>query len=237
LNGKRDTLGVLLLDTQFPRIPGDVGNELSYDYPVVFRTVPGASVQRVVYEADALLLDEFIIAARELESLGATAITSSCGFLSPFQKDIARAMSVPVFLSSLLQVPLVRSITGGRVGVITANSDRLVELVLLAAGIGEEIPLAIGGLEKTQAFSGTFLNNGTTLQKAVIEKDVLETARELLDQYADISAFVFECHNLAPYSLRVHQETRLPVFDNIDFSNWVMSSITKRSYAQPGENK
>ncbi|MGE5149841.1 MAG: hypothetical protein ACM3II_06935, partial [Rhodospirillaceae bacterium] len=34
-------LGILMLDTRFPRIEGDIGNPLSFDYPVIFRTLRG----------------------------------------------------------------------------------------------------------------------------------------------------------------------------------------------------
>ena len=105
------SLGILMLDTSFPRIPGDVGNIRTYNFPVRTKTVAGATVQRVVFEADPSLLDAFIGAARELEAAGVAAITSSCGFLSPLQEGVARAVQVPVFLSSLMQAPLARALT------------------------------------------------------------------------------------------------------------------------------
>ena len=85
-------LGIMLLDTSFPRIPGDVGNELSYNFPIQMKTITGASVQRVVFEPDPTLLEAFIEGARELEIGGVSAITSSCGFLSPLQEQVARAV-------------------------------------------------------------------------------------------------------------------------------------------------
>ncbi len=93
----KPTLGILMLDTTFPRIPGDVGNERSYDFPIRMRTVRGATVQRVVFEADPTLLEDFVAAAQELEAAGVAAITSSCGFLSPLQVKVAQAVNVPLF--------------------------------------------------------------------------------------------------------------------------------------------
>ena len=61
----RPTLGIVLLDTSFPRIPGDVGNAASYDFPIRLKTIAGATVQRVVFEADLTLLGAFIDGARE----------------------------------------------------------------------------------------------------------------------------------------------------------------------------
>lgn len=226
-------LGVLMLDTKFPRIVGDVGNRLSYQYPVIFRTVRGATVQRVIYDADPLLLDQFIEGAQDLETQGAVAITSSCGFLSLFQDSVAKAVSVPVLLSSLLQVPLAYALTQRRVAVITANSERLSEEVLRCAGIDPNVPLTISGLQDIPAFSEPVLNDGASLQSEAIEQEVLQNANMLCEQYPDIGAFVFECHNLAPYAKRVQQATGRPVFDIIDFANWIYSTVIKDGFGPP----
>jgi Asp/Glu/hydantoin racemase len=226
----KPSLGILLLDTVFPRIPGDVGNVQSYEYPVIIKTVTGATVQRVVYEADASLLADFIQVARELEAQGAIAITSSCGFLSVFQEALARSVQIPVFLSSLLQVPLVYAMTQKPVGIVTAHSERLTEEVLDKAGISAQIPYVVGGLQNSPAFSNPILKDGTNLQRDAIEKDVLDIATSLINANPKIGAFVFECHNLAPYGQAVQGATGLPVFDIIDFANWVYSAINKCSY-------
>ena len=34
-------LGILMLDSKFARIPGDVGNATTYDFPVVFKIIDG----------------------------------------------------------------------------------------------------------------------------------------------------------------------------------------------------
>ena len=229
----KPSLGILLLDTVFPRIPGDVGNIRSYDYPVIIKTVTGATVQRVVYEADASLLADFIAAARELDDQGVIAITSSCGFLSIFQAAVAKSVQVPVFLSSLLQVPLAHAMTQKMVGIITAHSDRLTEEVLTKAGINSQIPYAVGGLQNSPAFSNPILKDGRELRRDAIEKDVVAIAKSLINANPNIGVFVFECHNLAPYSQAVQQATGLPVLDIVDFANWVYSAINKRSYPLP----
>ena len=41
-------VGILLLDFTSPFVPGDVGNATTYDYPVLYKTVEGASVSRVL---------------------------------------------------------------------------------------------------------------------------------------------------------------------------------------------
>ncbi len=227
---KKPALGILLLDTVFPRIPGDIGNERSYPYPVIIKRVKGATVQRVVYDADPTLRDSFVDAAVELEEAGVVAITSSCGFLSPIQVDVADAVNIPVFLSSLMQVNLAHAMTRGRVGILTANAQSLTETVLIHAGITADIPVATIGLEDVPAFSDPILKDGASLDRQKIEQAVVEKSQKLLTEYPDISAFVFECHNLAPYSKSVQESTGKPVFDIIDFANWVYSTVVKQSF-------
>jgi len=230
-------LGILLLDTTFPRIPGDVGNEVSYPFPVSIKKVRGATVQRVVYEADPSLQEIFVDAARQLAGEGAAALTSSCGFLSPLQADVAAAVDIPVFLSSLMQVSLAHAMTQRRVGIITANSHSLTAHVLEHVGITPQMPTAIAGMEDVPAFRDPILRDGAQLDRQQIEKDVLRKAEGLRQVYPDIGSFVFECHNLAPYARAVQTATGKPVYDIIDFANWVYSSIVKKSFQDESDRE
>lgn len=224
------TLGILMLDTVVPRIPGDIGNKLSYDFPVRMKTVSGATIQRVVFDADPTLVDSFIAGARELEAEGVAAMTSSCGFLSPLQDKVAQSVQVPVFLSSLMQVPLAFMATGGRIAILTANVNSLSDYVLRSAGIAAHVPLAIAGLQDVAAFRDPILHDGPALQPELIEAEILSLIGDIQRQYPDITAFVFECHNLAPYSHAVQLKTGKPVYDIIDFADWIYSAIKKRQF-------
>ena len=226
-------LGIMLLDTQFPRIPGDVGHPASYPFPVRLMTVPSATVQRAVYDADPTLLEDFIAAAQQLQAEGVVALTSSCGFLSPLQENIAQAVQVPVFLSSLLQVPLVYAMTRKRVAILTASKPSLTPYILGKAGFLDELPLAIGGMQDSQAFREPILNNGEMLDKLAVEHDVVQAGLDLLSEFPGIGSFVLECHNLAPYGQALNQATGKPVFDIISFAKWVYSCQVKRQFPQP----
>src|SRR5829696_2940012 len=89
-------LGILMLEARFPRILGDMGNARTWPFPVFYRVVKGASPERVVLEGARGLLPDFLAAAEELVRLGAEAITTNCGFLSLFQREIAAHVGVPV---------------------------------------------------------------------------------------------------------------------------------------------
>jgi hypothetical protein len=225
-------LGVLMLDTRFPRIPGDVGNPQSYPFPIVMRVVPGATVARVLNGGAPECLDAFVDAARALESQGVVAITSSCGFLSPVQTQVAAAVRVPVFLSALFQAPMVHALTGGRIGILTANRASLTDQVLTAARIGPAIPVAIAGLEHSPAFRAAILSDGAELDRDRVEQDVAAAARALVAHHPDIAALVLECHNLAPYGPALRAATGRPIWDVITLAQWVYDALVKQVFAR-----
>ncbi len=43
-------LGILMLETRFARVPGDMGNATTWPFPVLYRVVRGASAERVVLD-------------------------------------------------------------------------------------------------------------------------------------------------------------------------------------------
>jgi hypothetical protein len=220
-------IGVLLLDTRIVRIPGDIGNEQSYPYPVRCHVVQGATVPRVVSrDIDRRLLEPFVEGARELERQGVAAITTSCGFLVLFQDELAAQVKVPFFASSLLQVPLVYRMTRRPIGVITADGSALSADHLRAAGAGDA-PVFVAGLEEAPAFSAAILRQTAAPDVAAIEHEVVAASKVLLRSHADIGAFVFECHNLPPYGPALQRETGRPVFDIFSMIASVSQAVAK----------
>ena len=208
-------VGILMLDTRFPRIPGDMGNAGTFDFPVRYHRVAGASPDRVVRQGHRDLLPAFVEGARFLEREGVRAITTNCGFLARFQAELAAAVSVPVFTSSLLLVPLVhRMLAPGRaVGILTVDAGSLHAEHLRAAGIGPDVPIAISGLETEKAFTRVLLDDLLELDVEAARAEHLAVARRLLDARPDVGALVLECTNMPPYRADLEQATGLPVFD------------------------
>src|SRR5947207_15663910 len=97
-------VGILMLETKFPRIPGDMGNGLTWPFPVLYKVMPGATPDRVVRHKSAGLTNAFLDAAAELVQLGADVITTTCGLLSLYQRDLAAHVGVTVAATSLKQV-------------------------------------------------------------------------------------------------------------------------------------
>src|SRR6266850_1398586 len=134
------TVGILMLDTRFPRIPGDMGNAQTFPFPVRYQRVTGADPDLVVRRGAEGLLPAFVEGAQALEREGVGAITTNCGFLIKYQAPLARSVHVPVCTSSLLLVPLVHRMLapGGRVGIMTVNAGTLTPEHLASADIQRE---------------------------------------------------------------------------------------------------
>ncbi len=199
-------LGVLMLDTRFPRVVGDIGNPLTFDFPVRYRTVRGASPQRVVRERDPALLQPFIDAGRALVDEGATAITTSCGFLVLFQRELQAALPVPVWTSSLLQLAGLRD-----AGVVTADGLSLTADHLRAAGAAADTP--VEGLSPGCAFQRTLLNDEPTLDIDDARAQTAAAALRLVARHPALATIVLECTNMPPYAEAVRAATGRRVLD------------------------
>jgi hypothetical protein len=207
MNDRRPTdavLGILMLQARFPRPLGDIGHPGSFGFPVRYLVVPGATPGRVVHDRAAGLLQPFIDAGRQLVREGATAIATSCGFLALFQAELAAALPVPVWTSSLLKLPELR-----RPGVITVDAASLTADHLRAAGAAGDVPIA--GLAPGCSLRQALLNDEATLDMARAESDTVAAARELLARAPQLSDIVLECTNLPPYAMAVTRATGLPV--------------------------
>ena len=223
-------VGILMLETRFPRIPGDMGNALTWPFPVLYKVVRGATPDLVVRQRAEGLREVFIAAARELVATGADGITTNCGFLAIFQKDIAAAVGVPVATSSLMQVPMVEALLppGKRAGILTVSAETLTPAHLDAAGVPAGTPIV--GTDGGQEFTEVLIGNAWTLDVAKAETDVLDAGRELVATHANVGAIVLECTNMMPYAARLRAELGLPVFSIASMVCWFQAGLTPRNY-------
>lgn len=223
-------LGVLMLNTKFPRVVGDVGNPSSYKFPVVFKTVEAATTKRVVLEGERIPVEFFIEAAKELERIGVKAITTSCGFLVLYQEEIAGHLKVPFYSSSLLLIPLIEKVISGKILVVTANSKKLGVEHLRAAGASDISRIIVRGMEDSPEFRRVILNDGADIDTNKISEEVVKVVSAALNEDGNIRSILLECHNLPPYSSKLSQEFGLPVFDFFSLVNLIHESITKSGF-------
>lgn len=202
-------LGVLMLDTRFPRPPGDVGNRETYSragIPVRFATVQGASPRKIVQDADPSFLQPFVDAAVALAAQGAQLISTSCGFLARYQAALQAAVSVPVVTSSLQQCQGLE-----RVGIVTFDAQSLSRTILDAVGVPPGA--VVEGLAPGCEMHARILANALEMDLAEAERNVVDAARRLVARAPGLRNIVLECTNMPPYRDAVARATGLPVHD------------------------
>jgi Asp/Glu/hydantoin racemase len=226
-------VGILMLETRFPRIPGDMGNAETWPFPVLYKVVKGASPERVVKERAGGLLDAFLAGARELVDLGADGITTTCGFLSLFQDEIARHVGVPVATSSLMQAPMIARVlpAGRQVGILTISAKTLMPDHLVAAGVAADTPVV--GTDEGREFSRAILGDEPVLDVAAAERDIIEAGEALVRRHPRVGAVLLECTNMAPYASALREHLGLPVFDIVSFVTWFHAGLRPRDFGHP----
>ena len=218
-------VGILMLETRFPRIPGDIGNASTWPFPVQYRVVRGATADLVVRKNAGPLLDKFIEAAKDLVATGCDGITTNCGFLSVLQDQLSAEIQVPVATSSLMQVPMVQSTLppGKRVGVLTISKETLTDAHLKAANVPLDTPIV--GTESGKVFTRDVLGDAPEIDFAACREDMRNAARELVEEHDDIGAIVLECTNMTPYAADVRKITGLPVYSIYTYLLWFHQSL------------
>jgi aspartate/glutamate racemase len=207
-----------------------VGNPKTFPFPVIYEKVQGAIPMRVVKERDGCLLPSFIEGAKALERRGVKAITTSCGFLAIWQKEIASAVDIPVFTSSLLQVPWAYQITGrrGRIGILTADVSSLTEVHFEGVGAAG-IPMVVRGLNPEGEFYRVYIGNSPNIDVSKAGREMVAEASALMNEHPDISGLVLECANMTVFGKAVRETVKVPVFDIVTLTCFIWSSIFRGS--------
>lgn len=219
------SIGILMLEAQFPRIPGDMGNAMTWPFPVHYKVVRDATPDLVVRHQAKGLFGNFLKAAGELVADGVDGITTNCGFLALFQDELSEALNVPVATSSIMQVPMVEKLLprNKRVGILTISPKTLTADHLRKAGCPLDTP--IGGTAENTAFATAILNDQLTLDVDQARRENVDAALQLVNDHPDIGAIVLECTNMVPYASDIQQAARLPVFSIYSFISWFQSGL------------
>lgn len=225
-----EDIGILLLETETPFIQGDVGNAKSYNYPVRYKVVAGLTVE-AIFAHDAGFTQAIIDAAQELEREGVKAITGDCGFMAFFQQHVKEAVNVPVFLSSLTQLPFITQILRNdrKIGVVTANATSLTPDLFAAVGFTDLDKLVVTGLDDTKYFYEAAIAEVGTLDSDRITEEVVAASLQVAKDKT-VGAILLECSLLPVYGAAVQRATGLPVFDFLTMIDYVQSSIVKRTF-------
>lgn len=211
-HNNRAQIGLLLLESRFPRFKGDIGHPETFDPPAMVRTIQHATPQRVVKDHAIGLVKSFASAARELEQAGAKLITTSCGFLVLHQKTLAASVNVPLVSSSLLAIPTALEQLrpqGLRPAILTISSGNLSKEHLQAARCPPDTP--IGAPDPNGHFCTQILTNCETMDQATARQEVIAAAKNLMRNHSNIGALVLECTNMPPYASDLTQLFNIPI--------------------------
>ena len=150
-------IGMLCAEWHIPFIPGDLNNAGTFPFPVRYESVAGVSGADVLRGNGDSYAKIMVDAAKKLEAEGVRAITGNCGFMASFQEEVASQVNIPVFLTSLVQIPMLLNMYGKdhHIAILTANSASLTDELLAGAGIaGEKSGCAGGGWRYRQYLPG-----------------------------------------------------------------------------------
>lgn len=240
-SSKRPLIGILCWEkgssprglAQLETLPGNSTNPETFAFPLSCRRIKGANIHTILETPCRKVLKSMIDEARNMERQGIRAITTSCGFNAVFQKELADAVRVPVFTSSLMQVPLVQQMLGKErtVGVITAQKAALTEKHLQSVGIDSRAAIHIEGLEACTEWNKIFSSPDEKIDIPTVATDVVRMACSMTEK-TDIGAFVLECTDLPPFADAIRRATGRPVFDFVTLTNYAYQGIKNTRFGE-----
>lgn len=186
-------------------------------------------------------LPEWIQCAKDLENDGVAAITTNCGLTGTIQEELTSAVDIPVFASSLMQVPLVYRMLkkNQKVGILAAGEiycDRWEKKLLRMCGIDDSIPLVVYGMEEhfRDAHMCQFADLAgrpiSDYDPKMVEEALVSLAKMMISENPDVGAIVLECTEMPLYAAAVREATGLLVFDSTTLVRYVYHAIVKNRY-------
>jgi hypothetical protein len=220
-----------MLETQFPRIPGDIGHAGTWDFPVHYRVVRGATPDNVVRGDAMARLEDFVAAGRDLIAMGCDGIATNCGFLSLMQTEMAAALSVPVATSALMQAPMIAATLppDRHVSILTISKATLTRDHLDAAGVAADVPVV--GTDGS-SFTRDVLGDAYSIDFATCRDEMLEAAERLVTAHPQTGAILLECTNMVPYAADIRGLTGLPVYSIETLLTWFQAGLVPRRFPQ-----
>jgi len=228
-------LGIILFGkTGYALPPGSVENATTFNFPVYYKAVEAASVESVVStELDSEVLGQLIVAGKEMEAQGCRAIIGACGYFANYLPDVKKALNVPCYFSSLMQIPLILcSLQNKRkVGVLCADGRVLSSApVLRNCGVNDLSRVVVSGAEVLPEMQKILKGVGG-YNPMTLEQGLIELSKQMIKDDPDIGAILLECTLFPTHARAIQKAVRLPVFDFTTLINWVYSAVVRRPFA------
>lgn len=224
------TLGVVRLDYHYPPAKGDIDCPGSYGYDVVYRVVPGLTFEMAQRGAmTSAVCKEFKKAIKWLESKGASGITGDCGFMMAFQNIAREVASVPVFLSSMVQCPMISVAFDkyDKILILTANSETLKpqkDTLLTHCGFDvNDERFVIVGCQDVPGFDA--VAKGEAVDVPFVTPGIVALTKGFLKKHTSIRTILLECTELPPYADALRAAFKIPVFDAITCADFFINAF------------
>jgi len=223
-------IGIVMLNTQFPRLLGDVGNAKTFQGEVIYETVDIATVSSIVVneKPDDKIIDAFVESAKRLINRGAKVVGTSCGFMASAQHEIGNQLSMPFISSSLILLPLIKTLYGEQthIGILSFDKTKLAPCHFPEAAQFDSSTISVTGLEPSGYWYQCISEGTTEINIDRAKEDVLHTAKSCLAQNPRIAVLLLECTNLSPWKEEIKRVSNLPVFDLVEALQWIAKSNT-----------
>ena len=233
-------LGVLLLDDVYPGFPGDVRNASGYPFPIQYEVIADVDIKKIVLgENKIMCLPSIIKAAQKLEKLGCRAVVGECGYFAYFQREVAASVKIPVFMSSLLQVPLAQQVVGANrvIGILMANSKYLTDHHLESVGVKIGSNYVVGGamddgrcVEFDHLWTDGLRSDPPSADYARAEAEFLEVAVEFYRLHPKMGTMVLECTGFPPFARALQRLINIPIFSWGTLLDYAYSVVAHRDY-------
>lgn len=233
-------LGIIILDDVYPGFPGDVRNASAFPFPIQYEIAEGVDIKKLVRGEDkGGLLEPVLAAARKLERMGCRAIAAECGYFAWFQNEIAAAVNVPVFSSSLMQVPMAQTLIGSDnvVGILASESDELYDRHLTSVGVQLGSNYVVGGAmdggkcpEFNSLWTKDLRPDVPTADYAKAEQELLSVAKVFAAAHPSMGAMVLECTGFQPFARAIQREIDMPIFSWSTLLDYAYSVAAHRDF-------
>lgn len=223
---------VYIEDVFYPMVPGNIVNGYTFPFPVRLKAVEGLDCQNLFDAADGVY-EMVLETCKKLEKEGVRAISGACGFFGNYQAKIAEELSVPVALSSLVQLSWIATLLkkDQTIGVLTAQKDSFTDQLLDSCGVCTELKkrLLVKDLGHEDQFSCIPEGRGV-FDNGLVQQEVVGKAMEILKEAPNTGAILLECSDMPPYAYAVQAATGVPVFDFTTLIRWLHSAVAQTPY-------
>ena len=186
------SLGIIRLDYDYPAAVGDIDHPGSFDYDVYYKVIPGLTFEMCQSgEISNKVKKHIIDSVKWFNEKRVSGITGDCGFMVNIQDIVREHTTLPVFMSSLVQLPTLVQSYGNKekILVLTANGKSLLDMKGLIYDLCnsdiENEQIVIFGCENINGFDA--VAKGEKVNTQVVEKDLITEIKWFLIFNQDLS--------------------------------------------------